>query len=103
MCAGQVCVVLVEPELDPALAAGVGEGLAAKTLAAPKAVSIPATASAARKAFVRDGDRAVRSTSDAPGSIPAPMARDATPPQPAHRAGYRASRIEPTSRTAEAA
>jgi hypothetical protein len=61
--AGQVCVVVVEPELDAALAAGLGEGLAAKTLAAPKAVSIPATASAATAAFVRDGDRAVTGTS----------------------------------------
>jgi hypothetical protein len=63
VCAGQVCVVVVEPELELALAAGLGEGLAAKTLAAPMTVSIPATASAARAAFVRDGDRAVTGTS----------------------------------------
>jgi hypothetical protein len=52
-------VVVAAPELDAALAAGLGEALAAKTLAAPRTVSIPATVSAARAAFMRDGDRAV--------------------------------------------
>jgi hypothetical protein len=51
--AGQVCPVVFVVASE--LAAGLGLGLAAKTLATPQALSVPAMTNAATAALTRDG------------------------------------------------